>query len=79
MVVSVESSDKHDVNTLSTGCTEEEFRTIEASLYQVLHNISKRTTGINATNARTGAIRSHVIVRRYDQRNMSGNIPHTQH
>ena len=36
MLVSVESSDKLDISTLAFDCPDEEGRTIEASLYQVL-------------------------------------------
>ena len=37
MLVSVESTDRFDNSTLAVDCSDEEFRTIEASLYQVLH------------------------------------------
>ena len=37
MLVCVESSDKFDGRTLSVDCSQKQFRTIEASLYQVLH------------------------------------------
>ena len=37
MLVSVESTDKLDNSTLAVDCSDEEFRSIEASLYQVLH------------------------------------------
>ena len=40
MVVSVESTDKFESSTLAVACLDEEFRTIPASLYQVL----RRTT-----------------------------------
>ena len=36
VLVSVESTDRIDSNTLGMDCSEEEFRTVEASLYQVL-------------------------------------------
>ena len=38
MLVNVESTDKFDINALAVICRQEEFRTNEASLYQVLHN-----------------------------------------
>ena len=41
VLVGVEISDKFDNNTVSVDCAQEQFRTIERSLYQVLH----RTTG----------------------------------
>ena len=37
MLVSVESTDRFDNSTLAVDCSDEECRTIEASLYQVLH------------------------------------------
>ena len=54
MLVSVESIDKFDNNAIAFDCSNEEFRSIEASLYQVLH----RTTAneplrIGAANERT--------------------------
>ena len=73
MLVSVESSDKHDVSTLAIDFTEEEFRTVEVSLFQVLHS----TTGnaplrmVQQTQGQKGFEAWHAIVRRYDQRNMS--------
>ena len=70
MLVSVESSDKHDVSTLARDFPEEEFRTVEASLHQVLHS----TTGnaplrmVQQTQGQNGFEAWHSIVRRYDQR-----------
>ena len=37
MLVSVESTDKFDNSTLVVDCSDEEFRSIEAPLYSVLH------------------------------------------
>ena len=37
MLVSVESTDRFDNSTLAVDCPDEEFRSIGASLYQVLH------------------------------------------
>ena len=58
MLVSVESTNKFDSNTLPLDCADEEFRTLEVSLYQVLH----RTTAneplrMGTTNTRTEGIR----------------------
>ena len=72
MLVSVESTDKFDSSTIAFDCSVEEFRSIEASLYQVLH----RTTAngplriVQETRGRKGFEAWHAIVRRYDQRNM---------
>ena len=75
MLVSIESSDELDIRTLSMDCTEEEFRTIEASLYQVLHrttaNEPRRT--VQQTKGQKGFEAWRGIVSRCDQRNMSGN------
>ena len=77
MLVSIGSSDKLDINTLSVDCTEEEFRTIEASLYQVLHrtttNEPRRTRTVQQTKGQKGFEAWRGIVSRCDQRNMSGN------
>ena len=59
MLVSVESTDKFDSSTIAFDCSDEEFRSIEASLYQVLH----RTTAneplrIAQQTRRTEGIRS---------------------
>ena len=73
MLVSVESSDKFDNDTIAFDCSNEEFRSIEASLYQVLH----RTTSneplrtVQQTRGQKGFEAWRAIVRRYDQRNMS--------
>ena len=37
MIVSVESTEKFDSSTIAFDCSDEEFRSIEAPLYQVLH------------------------------------------
>ena len=73
MLVSVESTDRFDNNTLAMDCSDEEFRTIEASVYQVLN----RTTAneplrmVQQTHGQNGFESWHAIARRYDQRNMS--------
>ena len=60
-LVSVESTDMFDNSALAVDCSDEEFRTIEASQYQVLlaQSNSKRTTESSATNTRTAGIREH--------------------
>ena len=63
MHVSVESTDTFDNNTLARDCSDEEFRTNEASIYQVLH----RTTATEPLRI----VAWHAIERLYDQRNMS--------
>ena len=73
MLVSVESIDKFDSNAIAFDCSGEEFRSMEASLYQVLH----RTTAneplriVQQTRGQKGREALHAIVRRYDQRKMS--------
>ena len=69
----VEGTDKVDNNAIAFGCSDDEFKSIEASLYQVLH----RTTAneppriVQQTRGQRGFEAWHAIVRRYDQRNMS--------
>ena len=66
MIVSVESTDKFDSSTIAKDCTHEEFRSIEASLYQVLH----RTTAneplriVQQTRGQKGFEAWRAIVRR---------------
>ena len=73
MLARVETIDKFDNNVIAFDCPDEEFRSIEASLYQVLH----RTTSneplrrVQQTRGQKGFEAWHAIVRRYDQRNMS--------
>ena len=73
MLVIVEGTDKLDNNAMAFDCSDDEFRSIEASLYQVLH----RTTAneplriVQQTRGQRGFEARHAIVRRYDQRNMS--------
>ena len=59
MLARVESVDRFDNNVIAVDCSDEEFRSIEAPLYQVLH----RTTAneplwIAAANERTESIQS---------------------
>ena len=73
-LVSVESADKFDHSTLAVECSVEEFRTIEASLYQVLHRTTANEPLRKNDNKHEGRRASkewHAIVRRYDQRNIS--------
>ena len=73
MHVRVESVDKFDNSVIAFDCPDEEFRSIEASLYQVLH----RTTSneplriVQQTRGQRGFEAWHAIVRRNDLRNMS--------
>ena len=73
MLVSVESSDKFDSSTIAFDCSDEEFRSSEALMYQVLH----RTTAneplkrVQQTRGQKGFEAWRAIVRRYDQRNKS--------
>ena len=66
MLVSVESTDRLDNSTLAVDCSDEEFRSIEASLYQVLH----RTTAneplrkVQPTKGQKGFDAWHAIVKR---------------
>ena len=59
MLVSVDSTNKFDNNTLALDCSDEEFRSIEASLYQVLHRTTaKPTAGNSETDRRTEGVQS---------------------
>ena len=84
MLARVESIDMFDNNVIAFDCPAEEFRSIEASLFQVLH----RTTSneplrkVQQTRGLKGFEAWHAIVRRYDQRNMSNtkfNVCSTDH
>ena len=69
----VESVDRFDNNVIAFDCSDEEFRSIEASLYQVLHrttsNAPLRMT--QQTKGQKGFEAWHAIARRCDQRDMS--------
>ena len=73
MLASVESIGKFDNSALAFDCSDEAFRSIEASLNQVLH----RTTAneplrmVQQTRGQRGFEAWHAIVRRNDLRNMS--------
>ena len=72
-----ESTDKFDSSTIAFDGSDEEFRSIEASLNQVLH----RTTAneplriVQQTKGQKGFEAWHAIVTRYDQRNTSDKKP----
>ena len=72
MFAIVEGTDKLDNNATAFDCSDDEFRSIEASLCQVLH----RTTAneplriVQQTRGQRGFEAWHAIVRRYDQRKM---------
>ena len=72
MLAMVESVERFD-NVIAFDCPNEEFRSTESALYQVLH----RTTSneplriVEQTTGQKGIEAWHATVRRYDQRNMS--------
>ena len=73
ILVSVEGVDKVERSILAVDCTEADFRTFETALYQISH----RTTTheplrmVQQAQGQSGFEASHMIVGRYDQRNMS--------
>ena len=72
----VESVDKVDRATLAVDCTEADFRTFETALHQVLHRTTadeplKMIQQVEGQRGQRGFEAWHLIVRRYDQRNMS--------
>ena len=73
MLARVESIDKFDHNAIAFDFTDEEFRSIEASLYPVLHitTSNEPLRIVQQTSGQKGFEEWHAIVRRYDQRNMS--------
>ena len=79
MLTGVERLGKFDDSKIAVDCPDAEFRSIEASLYQVF----RRTTGneplrtVQQTIGQKGFEVWHAIVRRYDQRKTK--IEHTQH
>ena len=73
MLAIVEGVDMLDHNAIAFDCSDDELRSIETSLYQVLH---RRTSNeplriVQQTRGQRGFEAWHAIVRRYDQRNMS--------
>ena len=68
-------TDAFDSITLAVDCPDKEFRSIEASLYQVLHRTTSNEPWriVPQIKGQKGFEAWHAIVRRYDQRNMSDN------
>ena len=73
VLVSVEKTDKFDSNALAADCPDEEFRSIESSLYQVLHRTAANEPLkiVQQTQGQKGFESWHATIRRYDLRNMS--------
>ena len=71
-LTSVEKVDEFDSSAVAVGCSEAEFRLIEASLYQVLPwtTASEPQRIVQPTKGQEGFEAWQAIVRRYDQRNM---------
>ena len=69
MLARVESINKFDSSTIAFDCSDEEFRSIEASLYQVSHRTTanKPLRPAQQTRGQKGFEAWHAIVRRYDQ------------
>ena len=69
----VEGSDKLDNNAIAFDCSNDEFRSNEASLYQVLHTTTSNEPLriVQQTRGLRGYRAWHAKVRRYDQRNVS--------
>ena len=70
---SVERTDKFENNVIAFDCPDEEFRSIEASLYQVLHRKTSNEPlrRVQQRQGPKGFEAWHAKERRYDQRNMS--------
>ena len=68
MLAMVERIDRFDNNVIAFDCSDEEFRSIESALYQVLHRTTSNEP-LRIVQQTKG--QRHAIVRRYDQRNMS--------
>ena len=81
MLAIVESVDKLDHNTIAFDCSDYEFRSIEESLYQVLHRTTSNESLriVQQTRGQRGFETCHAIVRRNDQKNMSDKNQHMQH
>ena len=73
MLVSVERADRLGNSTLSVDCSDEEFRSIEASFNQVLRRttVNKPLRTAQRTKGQKGFEAWHAIVRRCDLRIMS--------
>ena len=70
MLARFQTMDKFDNNVIAFDCPDEEFRSIEASLYQVLHRTTSNEP-LRIVQQRRGQNGWRATVRRYDQRNMS--------
>ena len=70
MLVSADSTDSFDNNIHAVDCLDEEFRTIEASFYQVLHRTTANEPlrAVQQTRGQKGFEAWHAMVRRSDQR-----------
>ena len=73
MLAMVESIDRFDNNAIAFDCSDEEFRSIESALYQVLHRttFNEPLRIVQQTKGQKGFEAWHATVRRYDHRNMS--------
>ena len=73
MLAMVESIDRFDNNVIAFDCSDEEFRSTESALYQVLHRttFNEPLRIVQQTKGHKGFEAWHAIVRRYNQRNMS--------
>ena len=72
MLVSVESTDSFNNSALAVDCSDEEFGTLEASLYQVLPSTTANELRIvQQPKGQKGFEAWRTIAGRYDQRNMS--------
>ena len=73
MLAIVEGTDKLDNNAIACDCSDDEFRSIEASLFQVLHRTiaNEPLRIVQQTRGQRGFEALHATVRRYDQKNRS--------
>ena len=73
MLAIVEAVDKLDHNAIASFCSDDEFRSMEASLHQVLHRTTSKEPLriVQQTRGQRGFEARHTIVRRDDQRNTS--------
>ena len=71
MLAIVEGNDRLDNNAFD--CSDDEFRSIETSLYQILHRTTSKEPLmiVQQTRGQRGLEAWHAMVRRYDQRNRS--------
>ena len=80
MLVRVESVDKFDNSVIAFDCPDEEFRSTEASLYQVLRTTTANEPWriVQQTRGERGFESWLAIVRRNDLRNTSVKNQHMQ-